>query len=324
MSIQANRRYYLKLKALHYLYEKDYSQTETAKILGISRMTLKKMLDEAKQEGMIKFQIVDTRSVIQLVKLEEALCSRFNLKDAKVVEVSSGESEVVNYQIAQEGARYIWEKLQSGMKLGVSWGQTLNMLFDMIEEKPQVENMDVFTLVGGSGSNCNFQPNVIVQKIREKYKGTKEYVINGPFYCGREALCEAIKEEPQIKSILESVPDMDMILVGIGTSPSHDMMFKSYYNFEESITEELVQASAVGDICANFYDINGTPCTTSLNNRVVSADIEVLKEHKNVIGIGGGPTKAKALLGALNGDYLDILITDSQTAYELMEFDKNS
>lgn len=319
MSIQANRRYYLKLKALHYLYERDYSQTEIAKMLGISRMTLKKMLDEAKQEGMIKYQIIDTRSTMQLVRAEEALCTKFHLKDAKVVEVAAGQGEVLNYQIAQEGAQYLWEQFQNNMKLGVAWGQTLNMLFDMINEKPRLSNFDVYTLVGGSGSNCNFQPNVIAQKICAKFKGATEHVINSPFYCRNEALCEAIKEEPQIKSIFDIIPDMDMILVGIGTTPSHSEEFKSYYNFEDSITDELIAASAVGDICANFYDINGNPCNTALNNRVVSVDIKMLKEHNNVIGISGGVNKINAIMGALNGGYLDVLITDSQTAYKIID-----
>ena len=54
MPIQQDQRYYLKLKALYYLYEKNYTQTDIAKLLGVSRVTLGKLLDEAKREGMVK------------------------------------------------------------------------------------------------------------------------------------------------------------------------------------------------------------------------------------------------------------------------------
>ena len=48
MSISQEQRYYLKLKALYYLYEENYTQTEIAKMLNISRVTLRRLLDEAK------------------------------------------------------------------------------------------------------------------------------------------------------------------------------------------------------------------------------------------------------------------------------------
>ena len=40
MPIQPDHRYYMKLKALYYLYEKNYTQTDIAKLLNISRVTL--------------------------------------------------------------------------------------------------------------------------------------------------------------------------------------------------------------------------------------------------------------------------------------------
>jgi DNA-binding transcriptional regulator LsrR (DeoR family) len=41
---------------------------------------------------------------------------------------------------------------------------------------------------------------------------------------------------------------------------------------------------------------------------------------ENVIGIAGGPTKVKAIHGALVGGYLDVLITDEGTAEKLIVF----
>ena len=38
-----------------------------------------------------------------------------------------------------------------------------------------------------------------------------------------------------------------------------------------------------------------------------------------MIGVGGGPAKVKSVLGALNGHYLDVLITDVQTAAQVLE-----
>lgn len=318
MAIQSEWRYYLKLKALHYLYEMNYSQTEISKMLSISRVTLKKLLDEAKEEGMIKFEIFDTRNIKPIVELEDRVKETFHLKDVKIVDCSQDRLDMLTYKLAQEAGKYLEFLLSSNMKLGVTWGYTLNLLFEMISEDASIHGLDVYTLVGGSGSNCNFQPNVLVQKISDKFKGTKGHIINGPFRCRTQDLCTAIKQEPQISAILENIPSLDMILVGIGDTPSMDESFKKYYGFGDEITQELIEKNAVGDICANFYDMHGNPCRTSLDGKVVSVDIQVLAKHKNVIGVGGGTKKARAILGALNGKYLDVLITDMQTAKDVL------
>ena len=39
MALSADQRYYLKRKALYYYYEKNCSNTDIAKMLGISRVT---------------------------------------------------------------------------------------------------------------------------------------------------------------------------------------------------------------------------------------------------------------------------------------------
>ena len=86
MPIREHDRYYLKLKALDYLYNKNYTQTEISKRLNVSRVTLAKLLDEAKAEGMIKIEIVDVRNMQWMLQMEEELKNRFRLKDVLLVD----------------------------------------------------------------------------------------------------------------------------------------------------------------------------------------------------------------------------------------------
>ena len=84
MSIREDAKYSMKIKALYYLYEKNYTQTDVAEKLRISRVTLGKWLDEAKSEGMIRFNIVDARDELPLVRMEEELKSLFHPDDDEV------------------------------------------------------------------------------------------------------------------------------------------------------------------------------------------------------------------------------------------------
>ena len=51
----------------------------------------------------------------------------------------------------------------------------------------------------------------------------------------------------------------------------------------------------------------------------MSTPLKELQKLENVIGVAGGPMKVDAILAALRGKYLDVLITDEDTAQALLE-----
>ncbi len=318
MSIKAEQRYYLKLKALYYLYEKRYTNTEIAKLLGVSRVTLNHLLDEAHKEGMVNIEIIDSRKLKSLIDIEEQLKARFDLQDVKIVDVSEEDSSNVNQKLALEGAKYFELFLRKGMKIGITWGRTLRAMVNNLSKDQSINNLEVYTLLGGAYNEPDFQPNILAQELIELYSG-KAYIINAPFMCYSDHLCNEIKKEPSIDRILKDTRNLDITLVGIGEEPCFESVKTSYYHFNEEIVQSLLDAGAVGDICGNFFDINGNPCDSIISKRIVSIDILDLKSHKKVIGIGGGPTKIKSILGVLNGHYLDVLITDLKTANKIIK-----
>ena len=318
MSLTQDQRYYLKLKALTYLYEDGLTQTEIASRLKISRVTLGKLLDEAKEEGMIKFEIVDVRGRRKIVELEKKMCETFGLRDIRLVDCSHTDEEVCSRRIAAEASSYVKQIIRSDMKIGLTWGRTLNAMIDDLTPDPRVRDLMVYTLVGGASMSSNFQPNVLAQRFINKYDG-RSVVITAPFMCQHEQLCREIKKEPAIAEILAASHDLDLTLVGIGEEPQAGADHLSDYPFGKQTIEELVSAHAAGDICGNFFDVNGKLCDAELNNRIVSIDIRDLPSHRCVIGMGGGEKKVNSILGALNGHYLHILITDVQTAEAVLD-----
>jgi DNA-binding transcriptional regulator LsrR (DeoR family) len=77
----------------------------------------------------------------------------------------------------------------------------------------------------------------------------------------------------------------------------------------------------VGDICLRFFDAQGAPVQTALNDRVISIELEELRRVRRVVGIAGGARKTAAIHGALAGRWINVLITDQHTASRLLDFD---
>jgi len=319
MSLRAEHRYYLKLKAAYYLYEKNHTQVQIADMLGISRITLGKLLREAREEGIVKIEIVDVRGVREQLDLEARLQSLFDLVDVQVVVCVENEKGEIARKLAAAGARYMETAIRSGMKLGLAWGRTLELLVDYMEGNRGIRDIEVTTLLGGSGtSDANTQPNIIALRLLEKFSGTG-HILNAPYLCQTEELCRALHREPQIVEILKRAKTSDLTLIGIGETPRSLEDYGKSYNFTEEMIAELKKADAVGDICANFYDINGNACITSVSRKVVAIDIAELRKHKKVVAVGGGPNKWASVVGALRGGYIDVLITDNFTAERVLD-----
>ena len=318
MSIAQEKRYYLKLKALTMLYEDGLTQTETAKRLHVSRVTLSKLLEEAKREGMIRIEIVDVRGKMRIVQLEKRMRETFGLRDVRLVDCENTDDQLCALKIAEEASAYVKNELISGMNIGLTWGRTLNAMTLGLIPDPAICDLTVYTLVGGASMSLNFQPAVLAQRFINAYSG-KAVVITAPFMCQHSSLCEEIKKEPVISDIFTASRNLDMTLVGIGEEPERGSAHLSDYPFGEDIIQELVDADAVGDICGNFFDINGHLCDTALSRRIISIDISDLPHHHNVIGMGGGKKKVRSIVGALEGHYLHVLITDINTAEEVLQ-----
>jgi len=322
MPLGRERRYYLKLKAAYYCYEKGCSQTDVAQMLGISRPTLGKLLTEAKEEGIVRVQVADPLNFKHILYLEDALKKKFSLQDVRILNTVVAEDDNLTVKLAEVAAEYVDENVYSGIRIASGWGYTLEMMSQFIKPNPVVKDIEVYTLMGGAGTADSVrQPDIIARQMLNKFSGTG-HIINALYVCQSENLCAALKREPAIAEVIEKSREADLTLVGIGEKPSADRGYIDRYAYGEEAVKQLEAAGACGDICAHFFDRNGELCDSPLRGRIVGIDINDLHAHKKVVGIGGGVRKHEAVLGALRGGYLDVLITDRFTAEAALEAEK--
>ena len=112
---------------------------------------------------------------------------------------------------------------------------------------------------------------------------------------------------------------VSLALVGIGAVEPSELLAESGNIFSDEELDILRNEGAVGDILLHFFDENGEPVDTSLNNRVVSMSLPQLQKVDSAVGVAGGRRKQEAILGALRGRLINILITDCYTANRLIE-----
>ena len=287
-------------------YMENYTQQNISDLLGVSRAKVISLLERARQNGVIQFRIRQEGD--RRIQMEQKLTDRFGLKDVFTVP-GAGTLANLNESIAQAAAMYIIRRLGEDDFLNVGYGDTTSRVLNylaMAAEKP----LNVVSLTGGVSYYLpNANSNVFNARL---------HLIPSPLLLSSPDLREAMRQEPVVEEIYRMIPLSHMSVVGIGSMSDQATIVKNGIFNGNDFTVLKLQG-AVGDILSHFMDKNGDLVAMDQEDRLMSTRLEDLRKLENVVGVAGGPSKLDAILAALRGGYLDVLITDEETARSLLE-----
>jgi len=300
---------------LHFM--EGVTQREIAKKLGISQPKVARLLDRAKRCGIVRISIASPYA--NCLAIEGELRRLFpHLEDVVVVPAPQGGDLFAS--LGRAGAWYLERVLQDGDLVGIAWGRTLKHVASSVQGT-RVRNLKFVTLVGGLTASASLNPYTIGEKLASIFEG-ECYYLYAPAVVESEEIRNFYLSERINQKTLELARQTRWSLVGIGTVDARHSIYALTGFIDYHELELLRQKGAVGDILGQFYDRQGNLIDTPLHRRTVALPLEDLRKMKNVIGIAGGKEKVEAILGALRGKYIKILITDEETAKDIVELAK--
>ncbi len=143
------------------------TQNEIADVLGVGRITVVRMLAEARARNEVKIAIESELS--EIVRLERALEQSFGLQQAIVAPLSRPEADPIPAISARTGA-FLSEAMRPGMRVGVGWGRTLFSTLSFITPK-SLSDFKVISLLGGVGVARRNQSGRICLALRAGLPG---------------------------------------------------------------------------------------------------------------------------------------------------------
>jgi deoxyribonucleoside regulator len=309
---QGKNRKIIEAAKLYYLM--DYSQQEIASRLGVSRPTVSRMLQQAKEEGIVKIQIMDPSEDMR--QLAEQLETGYGLKKAIVVSVPVYDDLLIKEQLAKNAATYLREIVQDEDIIGTTWGTTLYQVARHLEHKP-VKGVQVVQLKGGvSHSERNTYASEIIHLFAEAFDA-KPYHLPLPAIVDHVVVKQAIEADRHIRRVLDIGKQANIALFTTGGALADSLVFQLGYLSDEDVNK--IVEHAVGDISSRFFDREGRICHPELNARTIGIELEDLKQKEHSILISGGARKIEGIKGALRGQYANTLITDQYTAKFLLD-----
>ena len=306
------------LQVARMYYDQDLTTQAIADELNLSRSKVSRLLKLAKQNGLVEIRILDPNGEAQ--QLESDIKNTFNIPGVYVVSVpeTAGEQEWLN-RVAVAAGTHLNRLMTSGATLGLAWGTTINAISKSLTPKP-LTGVQIVQL-NGSGNTHNLGASYtseIMGRFASAYSAQIHPFPVPTLFDYPETKLHLWRER-SIQRILTLQKQADILLYSIGAVeagiPSH--VYAGGY-LDPTDLQDLEKEHIAGDIATVFFRHDGSYKDVPINARSSGPDLSLFKNAKHALCVVSGKGKARGLLAALRGGYINELIVDEPTAKHLM------
>lgn len=314
-TMSGEQRELLMIQVAKRYYELDMTMGDLAKELNLTRWQASRLLTEAREAGIVRIEIVPRAP--RSPDIESRLQRRWNLKEAVVVPNNGEEDEGLLLDAVAQAAARMLAGLGKVPLIGVSWGRTMSAVAHRL---PPFWNEGVEVVLLNGAMNIR-SPSVRTNNTAELFarsaNGTAT-LLPVPAILGHAATRVALEQDPTIASVLELARKAPVICFGMGTISPDSVLVQSGF-VTEAETAALKAKGAVGDILSRYVDAQGNIVDADIDARTIGLDLRFCRERKFSIGVAAGKSKQAITLACLRAGYLNVLVTDEQTARFLLD-----
>lgn len=305
----------LLIRVVKKYYLLDMKQDEIAKTENISKATVSRLINKAKNLGYVKFDLDFPALIAE--NLEKKLKDIFKLKHIFVVESFTNDRNLILSNVSEGLSKYLNSIISDGDIIGVSWGETMTYMSEHL--KPSMKkNVKIVQLNGSvsSGNISTLSENTLINFVNNY--DAMGYFLNVPSFVDTKEIAETIKKDSKIREVLDLAEKADTVIFSVGYISENSVLIRAGY-FTKDDYVDLRNEGYVSDICSRYIKNDGSHDTGELYNRVIGISLESIKNKKNSIGVVIGNEKAKGTLAALQGGYINTLFTDEDTAQAIID-----
>lgn len=305
------------------LYHRDgESQAAVAERVGVSRATVGRLLQRAREVGIIRIEIQSP--LARQVQAEIDLERRYGLVEAVVIEPVDPAGHP-GLELGQACAEMLQRRLKPNSILGLGWQSDprdpishLAQQLATTPRRPDTPGVTVAQLAGAlpSAGAHRRNPSREVADVADALDA-REHLIPAPLFVDDAATAPGLLADSGIRTAIESAAESDICLFGVGDVTEQAPLYQNGYITDRDL-EELRELGAVGDIAGRFFDAQGAPVLGTLAKRTIGVTLEDLAKATIRIATAAGPSRAAALRAAFDGGLANAVVTDAATAADLL------
>lgn len=293
----------------HYLDNR--SKIEIADEFGISRFKVARLLEAARDMGLVRIEIV--RQGTLDLDASARLQDRFGLAHAVVVVSADRDPVAIRQQLGQAAANLLSEIVTADDVLGLPWSRNVHAVVGALTSLPAVEVVQLTGAIALPGFDSSA---IDIVRRAARVGGGKATVFYAPFVLDDQESADSLRRQPAVAEGLSRAAAVTKAVVGIGqwangASTIHDLLTAAE-------RRGLAKAGVIGELAGVFFDHAGQTLRPPVAGRLITLTERDLAAIPEVIAVVSGEAKGPAVRAALGGGLVHGIVTDSQLAAALL------
>src|SRR6201994_1147457 len=247
----------LAARVAQHFYVEGVSKVDIADRLGISRFRVARLLDSAREAGMVRIEIGLPAGSLD-AGLSAELCSAYGLKQAFVFNFPDDEQALLRRRLGEAAGQALMDLIRPGDVLGMSWSRTLSGLAAALTQIPPCP---IVQLTGAVPPPDGRDLLDLVRSVARIGGGTA-HVFYAPMIVDDAATAAAIRRQADVADALALVPSVTISMVAVGAwGPGLSTIYDAVSPDERDALAALGVRAELGGV---FIGEDGRPVATPL------------------------------------------------------------
>jgi DNA-binding transcriptional regulator LsrR (DeoR family) len=291
-------------------YLEGVSKVDIADRLGISRFRVARLLDSARDAGLVRIEIGLPGGSLD-AGLSAELCSAFALKHAFVYNFPE-EDQALRHRLGEAAGQALMDLITPGDVLGMSWSRTLSGLAAALTQIPPCP---IVQLTGAVPPPDGRDLLDLVRSVA-RIGGGPAHVFYAPMILDDAQTAAAVRRQGDIAGAFALVPSVTIAVVAIGAwAPGLSTIYDAVSPAER---DALAALGVRAELAGVFIGEDGKPVATPLDRRMIVTPGAALERIPFVLCVAYGVAKSPAVCAAIRGGLVHGLVTHASLARALL------
>ena len=292
-------------------YLEGVSKVDIAERLGISRLRVARLLDSAREAGMVRIEIGLPGGSLD-TGLSAELCSAFGLKYAFAFNVPDEDEVALRRHMGEVAGEVLMDIITPDDVLGMSWARSLSGLAAALTRMPPCP---IVQLTGAVPPPDGRDLLHLVRGVASIGGGTA-HVFYAPMILHDAETAAAIRGQADVADAMALVPSVTIAMVAIGAwGPGLSTIFDACSPDER---DALARLGVRAEMAGVFLGEDGRPVETALDSRMIVTPGAALAGIPCVIAVAYGVSKSAAVHAAISAGMVHGLVTHTSLARDLL------
>ena len=292
-------------------YIEGISKVDIADRLGISRFRVARLLDSARDSGMVRIEIGLPGGSLD-AGLSAELCSAIGLKQAFVFNFPDDDEPALRRSLGEAAGQALMDLVTPGDVLGMSWSRTLSGLTAALTRMPPCP---IVQLTGAVPPPDGRDLLDLVRSVA-RIGGGPAHVFYAPMIVDDAQTAAAIRRQTDVADAFALVSSVTMAMLAIGAwAPGLSTIYAACSPGE---SDTIARLGVCAEMAGVFLGEDGRPVETALDSRMIVTPGSALAKIPFVIAVAYGVSKSAAVHAAIRASMIHGLVTHTSLARALL------